>query len=122
MSTPLKSNRREFLSRTAAVTSAVAAPWIVSPKVFGANYVAPSEKIALGVIGIGPRCTYDLKAMLKLDDVQCVAIADVQSSRRDAGAHGFGLGSALYRPGMGAAEVGERAKRFADTWASIADG
>ncbi len=39
-----------------------------------------------------------------------------------AGASGFGLGSALYRPGMGAAEVGERAKRFADTWASIADG
>ncbi len=45
----------------------------------------PSEKITLGVIGIGPRCTYDLQAMLKLPDVQCVAIADVQASRRDAG-------------------------------------
>ncbi len=31
------------------------------------------------------RCTYDLKAMLGLPDVQCVAIADVQASRRDAG-------------------------------------
>jgi predicted dehydrogenase len=85
MNTTQTSNRREFLSRTAVATSAVAAPWIVSPKVFGASYVAPSEKITLGVIGIGPRCTYDLKAMLQLDDVQCVAIADVQSSRRDAG-------------------------------------
>ena len=47
--------------------------------------VAPSEKITLGVIGIGPRCTYDLTAMLGLSDVQCVAIADVQVSRRDAG-------------------------------------
>jgi predicted dehydrogenase len=47
--------------------------------------VAPSEKITLGVIGIGPRCTYDLQAMLGLPDVQCVAIADVQASRRDAG-------------------------------------
>ncbi len=45
----------------------------------------PSDKITLGVIGIGPRCTYDLKAMLGLPDVQCVAIADVQASRRDAG-------------------------------------
>lgn len=31
---------------------------------------------------------------------------------RDAGAAGFGLGSALYTPGMGAAEVGERARAF----------
>jgi predicted dehydrogenase len=47
--------------------------------------VAPSEKITLGVIGIGPRCTYDLRSMLGLADVKCVAIADVQASRRDAG-------------------------------------
>ncbi|RYD59988.1 MAG: 2-dehydro-3-deoxy-6-phosphogalactonate aldolase [Sphingomonadales bacterium] len=31
---------------------------------------------------------------------------------RDAGATGFGLGSALYKQGMGAAEVGERARAF----------
>jgi predicted dehydrogenase len=47
--------------------------------------VSPSERITLGVIGIGSRCTYDLKAMIGLPDVQCVAIADVQSSRREAG-------------------------------------
>jgi 2-dehydro-3-deoxyphosphogalactonate aldolase len=32
---------------------------------------------------------------------------------RAAGADGFGIGSALYRPGMGAAEVGKRAAAIA---------
>jgi len=46
---------------------------------------SPNERIQLGIIGIGPRCTYDVKAMLPFNDVRCVAIADVQASRRDAG-------------------------------------
>src|SRR5208283_6012426 len=33
----------------------------------------------------GPRCTYDLKAMLPFPDVRCLAIADVQAKRREAG-------------------------------------
>ncbi len=79
-----KTNRRDFL--TTAATAAAAAPYFVSSKAYGAgDDVAPSEKITLGVVGIGPRCTYDLKSMLQLPDVQCVAISDVQQSRRDAG-------------------------------------
>jgi 2-dehydro-3-deoxyphosphogalactonate aldolase len=35
---------------------------------------------------------------------------------RAAGAAGFGIGSALYKPGMGAAEVALQARRFADAW------
>ncbi len=74
--------RRNFLKASAVV----ATPLIVAPHVLGrGGQVAPSNKITLGVIGIGPRCTYDLQAMLGLADVQCVAIADVQASRRDAG-------------------------------------
>lgn len=77
------STRRQF---TQSALGAIAAPVVLSPAVLGRNgAVAPSEKITLGVIGIGPRCTYDLQAMLKLPDVQCVAIADVQASRLDAG-------------------------------------
>ncbi len=80
------SNRREFLKRTAAATTAISLPWIVPARALGRDgAVAPSEKITLGVIGIGPRCTYDLRSMLGLPDVHCVAIADVQASRRDAG-------------------------------------
>ncbi len=78
-----KQTRRRFLGVSLA---AAAAPYVISSTVLGrSGATAPSEKITLGVIGIGPRCTYDLQAMLGLPDVQCVAIADVQASRRDAG-------------------------------------
>ena len=36
-----------------------------------------------------------------------------------AGATGFGLGSALYAPGLTAAEVGERARAFAAAWRAL---
>ncbi len=36
---------------------------------------------------------------------------------REAGASGFGIGSALYKPGRSAAEVAVAARRFADAWA-----
>lgn len=86
MSGKQSNTRREFLRRAAAMSSAAALPWIVSSSALGgAGRAAASERITLGVIGIGPRCTYDLTSMLSLPDVQCVAIADVQASRRDAG-------------------------------------
>ena len=79
---PRGASRREILKRSIA---AVAFPTIVPSTVLGRSGVAPGEKIALGVIGIGPRCTYDLKSMLAENDVRCVAICDVQASRRNAG-------------------------------------
>ena len=39
---------------------------------------------------------------------------------RAAGALGFGIGSALYKPGMNAADVAVAARRFADAWAAAA--
>lgn len=82
-----RASRRDFLRKSAAAAGAlVAAPWVVPARALGRDgTIAPSETINLGVIGIGPRCTYDLKAMLGLTDVRCLAIADVQASRRDAG-------------------------------------
>src|SRR5436305_12226207 len=78
--------RRDLLGRSATVGAALAAPWFVSAAALGREgKTAASERITLGVIGIGPRCTYDLQAMLKQPDVQCVAICDVQASRREAG-------------------------------------
>jgi predicted dehydrogenase len=84
---PQESTRRDLLKRTLAVgAAAVAFPTIIPAGALGrAGAVAPSEKITLGVIGIGPRCTYDLTSMLKFADVRCVAICDVQASRREAG-------------------------------------
>jgi hypothetical protein len=50
--------RRDFLGKTlTAAAAATALPTILSAKAFGqGDRVAPSEKITLGVIGIGPRC------------------------------------------------------------------
>lgn len=80
------STRRSFLKQSLATGAAVPLPWMVSASALGlGGAVAASERITLGVIGIGPRCKYVLKAMLAMPDVRCVAIADVQASRREAG-------------------------------------
>ena len=91
VSSPMAITNRGQLTRRKVVAgmvagAAVALPTVVPAHVLGRNgAVPPSEKINLGVIGIGPRCTYVLTSMLGLDDVRCVAIADVQKSRREAG-------------------------------------
>jgi predicted dehydrogenase len=83
---PARPTRRHVLGSLAAGAAAAAFPTIVPSRALGLDgAVAPSERITLGVIGIGPRCTYVLKSMLGLADVRCLAIADVQASRRDAG-------------------------------------
>jgi len=86
MSLPGKPSRRDFLISTATAAAAASLATVVhSSAVARDRNASPSERISLGIIGIGPRCTYDLKAILPFDDVRCVAIADVQASRRDAG-------------------------------------
>ena len=78
--------RRDVLQRSLAAGAGLAVPWFVPAAARGAeNRPAPSERITLGVIGIGPRATYDLGGILRQPDCQCVAICDVQASRREAG-------------------------------------
>jgi predicted dehydrogenase len=77
--------RREFLQHGATASAALSLATILPAHVLGREGAPPSETIRLGVIGIGPRCTYDLKAMLGYSDVRCVAIAEVQARRREAG-------------------------------------
>ena len=80
-------SRRTFLAATAQAVGAAVLPTIVSAKALGleAAAAAAGERLTLGVIGFGPRCKYVLTEMLKFPDVQCVAIADVQSAQRNAG-------------------------------------
>jgi predicted dehydrogenase len=86
MNLPFNTTRREFLLGTATAAAASSLFTIVPGHVLGREGSAsPGETITLGVIGIGPRCTYDLEAMLKFSDVRCVAIAEVQAKRRDRG-------------------------------------
>ena len=81
-SNPPRLTRRSLVRRTLGGGAAVALPWIVPSRAWGADGVPPSERITLGVIGYGPRCTQVLASMLAEPDVQCVAVADVQASRR----------------------------------------
>ena len=79
--------RRSFIQRSVAFGSVASFPTVLSARVLGrGGGIPPSDKITLGIIGIGGRCRYNLEeAMLELPDIQCVAIADVQETRRDAG-------------------------------------
>lgn len=84
--TPGMLTRRAVLRRAVVAAAAVDFPSVVPARALGRDgATAPSETITLGIIGIGPRCTYDLKGMLPQRDVRCVAICDVQKSRREAG-------------------------------------
>lgn len=86
MTTPHGPSRRDFLRNTAATAATASLAAMLPMTATGAAQPkSANERIQLGVIGIGPRCRYDLTAMLKLDDIRCVAIADVQASRRDQG-------------------------------------
>ncbi len=77
----MKSTRRHFLKTTAL---AIGMPTIIPASALGKNgSVAPSNRIVVGAIGIGPRGRQDLNCFLKQPDVQFVAIADVQEARRE---------------------------------------
>jgi predicted dehydrogenase len=76
-----KSTRRNFL-KTAAV--AIGMPTIIPASVLGKNgAVAPSNRLVMGGIGIGPRGRKVMECFLKQPDVQFVGIADAQEERRE---------------------------------------
>jgi predicted dehydrogenase len=80
-----KPNRRHWLKTASTAGAAVAIPTIIPSSSLGyGGAVAPSERLVLGGLGIGPRGTADLKCFLANSDVQFVAVADLQKSRRDA--------------------------------------
>lgn len=64
-----------------------------------------------------------LKAVLP-PDVPVFAVGGVTPETMtpwiDAGAQGFGLGSALFKPGMAPGAVGDKARAFAAAWAALA--
>ncbi|MGL5017656.1 MAG: Gfo/Idh/MocA family oxidoreductase, partial [Luteolibacter sp.] len=76
-----KISRRKFLGTTAL---AIGMPTIIPGSALGKNgAVAPSNRIVMGGIGIGPRGRQVLSCFLAQPDVQFVAIADVQEARRE---------------------------------------
>ena len=72
-------SRRDFLKTSAAVGAGLALPMIVPASVFGA--AAPSERIAVGCIGVGRMGNGDLGEALGLPQVQVVAVCDLDAKR-----------------------------------------
>ena len=72
-------NRRSFIGQVIAAASAP----IVIPARLLRSASAPSNKITLGVIGVGAQGTGDMRAFLNHDDVRVVALCDVNTKNLD---------------------------------------
>ena len=74
--------RRNFLKGTAAAAgTTIVFPAIVPSSVFGAN--APGSRIVMGAIGVGSQGTGDMQGFLSKQEVQMVAVCDVERSHRE---------------------------------------
>jgi 2-dehydro-3-deoxyphosphogalactonate aldolase len=78
-------------------------------KLFPAELVTPAVMKAMRAV---------LPRELRLLPVGGIA-PDTMTPFVKAGAAGFGLGSALYSPGLTAAEVGQRARAFVQAWRAL---
>ncbi|MEO6279004.1 2-dehydro-3-deoxy-6-phosphogalactonate aldolase [Roseateles sp.] len=78
-------------------------------KLFPAELVTPSVMKAMRAV---------LPRELRLLPVGGIT-PDTMAVFKNAGASGFGLGSALYAPGLSAAQVAERARAFVQAWRAL---
>ena len=71
----MKTTRRTFLQSTATAVAAT----IVAPHVLGGpRYVAPSDKVLIGLVGAGGQGRTNLRALFNEPDAQVIAVADPQ--------------------------------------------
>lgn len=99
---PSRRTRREFLARSVKASTLFALPLIVPASALGRDgAIAPSERITLAGLGIGPRGRYVLGCFLQEPVVQFVAIADVRKDRRESirelAEKQYGPGVKMYR-------------------------
>lgn len=97
-------NRRSFLRNAAGATIAAAVyPNIIPGSALGADgAVAPSNRVALGVIGCGPQGLGDMGNFLDYKECQVVAVCDVKDeqvakARDTVNAHYENRDCAVYR-------------------------
>lgn len=77
-------SRRSLLRNTTALAAAFAAPAIIPSSALGlGSFTAPSERLVLGMIGLGNMMRGHMGAMLGHGGVQIVAVCDVDRSRRE---------------------------------------
>ncbi|MCC2670563.1 MAG: iolG 15, partial [Armatimonadetes bacterium] len=81
MSEKTTTNRRELLTRAGAAAAAFAIPTFIPARALGRDgNTAPSNRINVAAIGLG----FAWEMFLR-EDVQYVAVCDVQRGRRDGG-------------------------------------
>lgn len=85
MKSRAKTNRREFLGRSAGIASAaLAIPYAVPGSALGKDgQTAPSERITLGSIGVGSMGRGDMKGLMQPGGAHIVAVCDVFQDRRE---------------------------------------
>lgn len=78
--------RRKFLKKaTGIATAAIAFPYIVPSSVLGnSSAVAPSNRIAIGCIGVGWMGAENMAGFLNESDAQVVAVCDVDANHLNA--------------------------------------
>src|SRR6476619_4804640 len=74
------STRRRFLRNTALLA---AAPLILPGRVWSQES-APSQRLTLGCIGMGKQMKGHLGSFIQRDDVEVLAVCDVDTTRREA--------------------------------------
>lgn len=76
-------NRRRFLKQVGTVLGTIGLPYVIPSSALGmAGAVAPSDRIAVGCIGMGIRGTQLVTGLLEHQDVRVVAVCDVCQSQR----------------------------------------
>jgi predicted dehydrogenase len=85
MSRPQDPNRRQFLGQaTAAAAATVAAPYIIPASALGRDgAVAANSRIVMGAVGTGGQGRGNLGAFMNNNDVQFVAVCDVETAHRN---------------------------------------
>ena len=106
--------------RAAKAMKLISVPGIMTPTEAFAVIAAGADALKIFPAElITPKIIKALRAVLP-KDLLLLAFGgitpDTMKPYVDAGAGAFGLGSALYKPGMSCAEVATRAKGFAEAW------
>lgn len=74
-------NRRRFIQHLGAAASLAAFPSIIPSSAFGSGRIpAPSERITMGFVGLGSQGMGNLSRFLRMDDVQVLAVCDVNQA------------------------------------------
>ena len=76
-------SRRQFLRHgSAALGVAAAVPYIIPSQLGKAASAPPSERIAMGAIGLGGQGSRDMRNFMTCPDVHILAVCDVDAARR----------------------------------------